>query len=64
MKIVRDKELATLTLVPIEPEEEQIIASIAATLKPEDKLSYGGRDSDGNNDAFCIIRLHAGAQKK
>ncbi len=64
MRIIRDKQLATLTLVPVEADEEQVIASIAAMLKPEDKLSYGGRGRDGDDDKFCIIHLHAGAREE
>lgn len=64
MKIIRDKQLATLTFVPIETDEEQIIASIIATLKPEDKLSYGGRGSDGEGDKFCTVNLHAGGREE
>ncbi len=64
MKIVRDKQLATLTLVPVELDEEQVIASIAAMLKPEDKLSYGGRGQDGDDNKFWTVRLHAGARKE
>jgi len=64
MKIIRDKQLATLTFVPVEADEEQVIASIAAMLKPEDKLSYGGRERDGNDDKFCIVYLHAGGHEE
>ena len=64
MKIIRDKQLATLTFVPVESAEEQIVASIVAMLKPEDKLSYGGRERDGDDDKFCIIHLHAGAREE
>jgi len=58
MKIIRDKQLATLTFVPVKPDEEQVIASITAMLKPEDKLSYGGcqQDEAGRNR---IVHLHA-----
>lgn len=64
MKIIRDKQLATLTFVPVEVDEEQVIASIAAILKPEDKLSYGGRERDGDDDKFCTVNLHAGAREE
>ena len=64
MKIIRDEQLATLTFVPVEADEEQVIASIAAMLKPEDKMSYGGRGQDGDDDKFCIVHLHAGGRKK
>ncbi len=63
MKIIRDKQLATLTFVPVETDEEQVIASIAAMLKPEDKLSYGGRGRDGDDDKFCAVYLHAGGRE-
>lgn len=63
MKIIRDKQLATLTLVP-EADEEQVIASIAAMLKPEDKLSYGGRGRDSGDEKFCTVHLHAGGHKE
>lgn len=64
MKIIRDKQLATLTFVPVEVDEEQVIASIAAMLKPEDKLSYGGRGRDGDDDKFCTVHLHAGGREE
>lgn len=64
MKVIRDKQLATLTLVPVEADEEQVIASIAAMLKPEDKLSYGGRGRDGDDNKFCIVHLHAGGREE
>ena|SRR3989344_848223 len=64
MKIIRDKQLATLTLVPVEANEEQTIASIVAMLKPEDKLSYGGRGQDGDDDKFCTVHLHVGGRKE
>ena len=64
MKIIRDDQLATLTLIPVEGNEEQIITSIVAILKPEDKLSYGGRGRDGDDDKFCAIYLHAGGRKE
>jgi hypothetical protein len=63
MKIVRNDKLATWTLVPVEEGEIEILASIAAVLKPEDKLSYGGREQDGGRK-FCLIHLHAGAKKE
>lgn len=64
MKIIRDMQLATLTFVPVEATEKQIIASIAARLKPEDKLSYSGRGRDVSDDKFCVIHLHAGGRKE
>ncbi|MBI3956359.1 MAG: hypothetical protein HY340_00005 [Candidatus Kerfeldbacteria bacterium] len=64
MKIIRDNPSATLTLVPVEADEEQVIASIAAILKPEDKLSYGGRGRDGDDDRFCTVHLHAGSREE
>jgi hypothetical protein len=64
MKIIRDKQLATLTLVPVDADEKQVIVSIAAMLKPEDKLSYGRRGRDGDDDKFCTVHLHAGARKE
>jgi len=62
MRIIRNERLATYTLVPVESEEQQILASIAAVLKPGDKMSYGGRRRDGDGDEFCAVCLHAGAQ--
>lgn len=64
MKIIRDEDLATLTLVPVEPEEEQVIAVISAMLKPEDRLCYDGRSEDGDGDKFCKIHLHAGGHRE
>src|SRR3989344_7227475 len=64
MKIIRDQKAATLTLVPVEADEEQVIASIAAMLKPEDTLSYGGRGQDGDDDKFCTVNLHAGSREE
>lgn len=60
MRVIRDEKLATYTLVPIEQEEEQILASIAATIQTGDKLSYGGRGRDGEDDKFCTVHLHIG----
>ena len=62
MKIIRDEKLATLTFIPVEADEEAVIASIAAMLKPEDKLSYGGRSRDRDDNRFCTIRLYAGSR--
>lgn len=64
MNIIRDKQLATLTFIPVEADEEQVIASITAMLSPEDKLSYGGRGRDGDDDKFCVVYLHAGGRKE
>jgi hypothetical protein len=64
MKIIRDRQLATFTFVPVEADEEQVIASIAAMLKPEGKLSYGGRGRDGDDDKFCTVHLHAGGREE
>ena len=64
MRIIRDEKSATLTFVPVEMAEEQIVASIAAILKPEDRLSYGGRSQDGDDAKFCIIHLHAGGREE
>jgi len=61
MRIIRNKQLATLTFVPVDVNEEQVINSIVEILKPEDKMSYGGRDQDGNDDKFCVVYLHAGS---
>lgn len=64
MKIIRNKELATLTFIPMDVDEQEIIASIAAILKPGDKLSYGGKNRDGDDDKFCAIDLYAGAREE
>jgi hypothetical protein len=64
MKILRDNKLATLTLVPIEATEEQVIASMATMLKAGDKLSYGGRGQDSEDKRFCTVHLHAGGRKE
>lgn len=62
MKIIRDEQLATLTLVPVETEEEQVIASIASMLKSGDKLTYAGRERDDDDGNFCRVNLHVGAR--
>lgn len=64
MRIICDQAGGTLTFVPVEPDEERVIASIAAILKPEDTLSYGGRGQDGDGDKFCTVHLHAGASRE
>lgn len=64
MKIIRDKQQATLTFVPVDASEGQIIASIATMLKAEDKLSYGGRGRDSDNERFCTVHLHAGGHEE
>lgn len=64
MKIIRDEHLATLTLVPVDLDEEEVVVSLAAMLKPEDKLVYGGRGQDSDNNEFCVVYLHAGSQKE
>lgn len=64
MKIIHDKQLATLTFIPVKVTEEQIIASIAAMLKAEDKLSYGGRGRDSDDEKFCTVHLHAGGREE
>ncbi len=64
MRIIRDKELSTLTFVPVEANEEQIVASIATMLKTEDKLSYGGRGQDSEDEKFCTVHLHAGGREE
>lgn len=64
MKVVKDSQAATLTLVPVEAGEAEVLASMLATLKPEDKLVYGGREKDGEGDKFCKIHLHVGSHKE
>lgn len=62
MRIIRNMDLATLTFVPVELGEEEVLAAIAVTLQPEDKLIYCGRDDDGDDGRFYILYLHAGGQ--
>jgi hypothetical protein len=64
MKIIRDEQAATWTLVPVEASEEQVITDIIAILKPEDRIFYDGRDQDGDDDKFSVIYLYAGARKE
>ena len=64
MKIIRNNQMATWTLVPISDEEKQIVASIATILKPEDKLSYGGRQRDDKDDKFCVLNFHVNARQE
>lgn len=64
MRIIRDNQKATLMFVPVEVAEEQILTHIAAILKPEDKLSYSGRERDSDDERFCTVRLHAGGRKE
>ncbi len=62
MKIIRNNQWGTFTLVPVEVDEEQIIVSVLGILKPGDKLSYGGRGEDSDGSVF--IHLHAGGHKE
>jgi hypothetical protein len=64
MRIIRDQQMGTLTLVPVVPEEEQVVDAIVAKLKPNDKLSYSGRDQDGDDGKFCVVHLHAGGHEE
>ncbi|GEM_PF-1641736 len=63
MRIIRDKKLATLTFVPVEVGEAEVISAIAALLKPEDKLDYDGRTGGDDGKPFAIF-LQAGAVKE
>ncbi len=60
MQIVMNAEEAVLTLVPVSMEETDTIATIAARMKPEDKLEYAGRRKDLDDEDFCTVILHAG----
>lgn len=64
MKIIRNDQLATLTIVPIRASEERVIISIIEMLAPGDHLSYGGRGPDGGDDKFCVVYLYAGARRE
>ena len=64
MKIIRDEEKATCTLVPVETEEEQVLLSMIGVLKPGDKIRYHGRSQDGEDDKFCKIYLYAGGHEE
>ncbi|MFH1894802.1 MAG: hypothetical protein ABH813_02795 [Patescibacteria group bacterium] len=65
MKIIRNKEsaISIFTLVPVETDEEQSIAFIATSLKPEDKLSYSYKKRDGGDDKFYIAYFLAGGHE-
>jgi hypothetical protein len=60
MKIVRDAETATYTLVPVETEEEQILLSMIGVLNSGDKIRYAGMSR--GDEKFCKINLHAGGR--
>lgn len=62
MRVIRDEESSTWTLVPMEATEEQILISVAATIRPGVKLGYNGRSEDGQG--FCKVRLHAGGHQE
>lgn len=64
MKIIRNEELQTWTLVPIEGHEIETLASIIAVLEPGGELSYGGRSRDGETRKFCVLHLHVGAKRE
>jgi hypothetical protein len=58
MKIIRNEEVASFTFVPVEEGEAEILDSIIAIAKPEDKMEYGGRNSD---DKSYVVYLHVGS---
>lgn len=62
MKIIRNEESQTWTLVPVEDGETEVLTSIVAMLKPEDELSYGGRSRDDGES--CKLHLHVGANRE
>jgi len=62
MRVIRDAELATWTFVPVSSAEEQVLSSIAATVKPGDKMGYNGRSDD--SEGYCAVRLHAGGHQE
>ncbi len=64
MKIVRDKENGTMTFVPVEPDEEGVIASILAVIQPEDTFYYAGRSQDGDTEDFCMLNFYIGGTKE
>lgn len=62
MRIIRDVQLATYTLVPMEVSEQELIHEIAASLKPGDKMAYNGRTRE--DDKFSIVHLNAGGREE
>lgn len=66
MKVIRDVQSGTWTLVPVESAEEQVLDSIIAAIKPGDKLGYNGRSDDGEEygESYCKVRLHAGGHQE
>ncbi|MCA9355170.1 hypothetical protein KC865_01295 [Candidatus Kaiserbacteria bacterium] len=64
MQILINAEEAILTLVPATDEESETIAAIAARMKPEEKLKYGGRGTDPEGEDFCTVFLHAGGESE
>lgn len=63
MQIIRNKEAATLTFVPVEQGEAEVLNSIIAIAKPEDKMSYGGRGGGKNGEPF-VVYLHIGSRRE
>ncbi len=64
MKIIRNEELATWTLVPVEEGEAETLASVVAMLKPEDRFGYGGMRHGGEDGKSCLVYLHVGAERR
>lgn len=63
MKIIREDELGTWTLVPVREDETQIIDSISTLLQPGDMLSSGG--SGRMVDGFVsYVNLFAGSKEE
>ena len=57
MKVVRDADLGTVTLIPVEEEEASILTTISQMLKPEDRLDYRGRSWADPDEKIMVLAL-------
>ncbi len=64
MQILTNAEDAILTFVPVTDEETETIAAIAKTTEVDEKLKYGGRGKDPDDEDFCTVFLHAGGESE
>jgi hypothetical protein len=63
MRIIRNNEQSTLTLVPTEESQAATVAAMLEVLKPGDKLDYGGRRDATDTEKFAI-HLYAGSRRE
>jgi hypothetical protein len=60
MQIIRNKEVANFIFVPTEEKETEVLNQIIAIAKPDDKMTYGGRNG-GDGDKPFVVYLHLGS---